>query len=145
MTHDMLWLVPGYVCIGASTIFVIYFTRNTIFAGTREARLDSLILVYSALGRTHKPHKSRLALIRNLMPCSLVETSDTELRSQKVSYLKSRVSYWSREKQKMERHNAAHALLCCYITNQLTNSSLLMLRQHHCYGPRTHPNIYIYI
>ena len=34
-------------------------TRNMIFAVTREARLDFLVLVYSALG--HKPHKSRLA------------------------------------------------------------------------------------
>ena len=42
-------------------------TRNTIFAVTREARLDFLILVYSALGRTHKPQKSRLASIRNML------------------------------------------------------------------------------
>ena len=34
-----------------------------------------------------------------LWPCSLIETSDTELRSRKVSYLKSRVSHWSGEKQ----------------------------------------------
>ena len=42
-------------------------TRNTIFAVAREARLDFLILVYSVLGRTHKPHKSRLASIRNML------------------------------------------------------------------------------
>ena len=33
-------------------------------------------------------------------PCSLIETSDTELRSRKVSYLKSWVSHWSGEKQR---------------------------------------------
>ena len=38
-----------------------------IFAVTREARLDFLVLVHSALGRTHKPHKSCLASIRNLL------------------------------------------------------------------------------
>ena len=32
-------------------------TRNMTFAGTCEARLDFLVLVYSLLGRTHKPHK----------------------------------------------------------------------------------------
>ena len=42
-----------------------------------------------------------------LWPCSLIETSDTELSgihwSRKVPYLKSRVSHWSAEKQKRWR------------------------------------------
>ena len=48
-------------------IIITIITRNTIFAVTLEARLDFLVLVYSALGRTHKPHKSRLASIRNML------------------------------------------------------------------------------
>ena len=78
-----------------------------------------------------------------LWPCSLIETSDTELRSRKVSYLKSRVSHWSGEKQR--RHDATRALLSCYVTNQLTNTNLVMLRQRHCYGPCIQLNIYIQI
>ena len=80
-----------------------------------------------------------------LWPCSLIETSDTELRSRKVSYLKSRVRHWSGEKQR--RHDATRALLSCYVTNQLTNTNLVMLCQRHCYGPCIQLNIYtnIYI
>ena len=32
----------------------------------------------------------------------------------------------------MERYEAARAPLPCYVTNQLTNSSLVMLGQRHC-------------
>ena len=74
----------------------IYISRNTIFAVTREARLDFVVLVYSALGRTHKSH---LVSIRNL-PALFCRT---ELRSRKVSYLKPRVSHWSGEKQRRWR------------------------------------------
>ena len=58
-----------------------------------------------------------------LWPCSFIGTSDTELSgihwSWKVSYMKSRVSQWSREKQRRwDTTWRAHVSLSCYITNQ---------------------------
>ena len=51
-----------------------------------------------------------------LWPCSLIETSDTELSgihwSRKVSYLKSRVSHWSGEKQRRLRDTTRRARGC---------------------------------
>ena len=48
---------PGSATLGTGTNVNVAITWKTIFAVTREARLDILILVYSALRRTHKPHK----------------------------------------------------------------------------------------
>ena len=72
-----------------------------------------------------------------LWPCSFIGTSDTELSgihwSWKVSYMKSRVSQWSREKQRRwDTTWRAHAPLSCYITNQPVWTV-----------PCTHPNKYI--
>ena len=54
---------------------------------------------------------------------------DTRNRSRKVSYLKSPVSQWSGEKQRRWRDTTRRVHYCRYVTNQLTNSSLLMLDQ----------------
>ena len=55
-----------------------------------------------------------------LWSCSLVETSNTELRSLKVLCLNSRVSHWSGEKQRRwETRRGARTPLSCFLTNSL--------------------------
>ena len=67
-----------------------------------------------------------------LWPCSLIETSDRVKWDSRFRVSKSRVSHWSGgEKQRRWRDTTRCAPLSCYVTNKLTNSSLV---------PCTHPN-----
>ena len=79
-----------------------------------------LILDYSALEHTHKPHKSRLASIRNLLTMLSRWNFRYRVKIAKGSYLKSRVCQWSGEKKRRWRDTT----------------------QRHCY---VHTSIYIYI
>ena len=89
----------------------------------RLARRLQLMWIESVLGHSF--------LACNLLwPCPLIETSDTELSgihwSRKLSHLKSRVSHWSGEKQRLlERHDVARAIVL--LRNQLTNYPYIYL------------------